>query len=167
MACRPTPLRAPPPRIPSSKPSLECSNTQVWHGRAPRRTSQILQPVVNTKYLQANYCRVSPGWWLHLTLLYLTSGVVATSVFHAHLFSLPYTPQQSTPPLHWLPLARHCPSHPRSSSSSSKEKVRVREHYYFYASHTSSYVMDRYWYLWYKDITVIQSTPHSTITHLE
>lgn len=141
-ACRPIPLRAPLPLIPSNKPSLEYSNTQVWHGRAPCRIFQVLQPVVNTKYLQGNYFRVSPGWWLHLTLLHLTAGVVATSVFHTHLFSLPYSPQRSTPPLHWLPLARRCPSHPRSSSSSSNEKVRVREHYYFYASHISSCVMD-------------------------
>lgn len=40
-------------------------------------------------------------------------------------------PQRSTQPPRWLPLARRCPSHPRSSSSSSREKVRVREHYYF------------------------------------
>lgn len=56
------------------------------------------------------------------------------------LLSLPTppsaSPQQSTPPPRWLPLARHCPNLPRSSSSSSREKVRVREHYYFYTSHS-------------------------------
>lgn len=57
--------------------------------------------------------------------------------------TLPYfpSPQRSTQPPRWLPLARHCPSHPRSSSSSSREKVRVREHYYFYTSHTHTLIL--------------------------
>lgn len=83
----------------------------------------------------------------HATLVWLALNMLDT--FSARslvlnfflLFSLCCL-QQSTQPPRWLPLAKHCPNHPRSSSNSSREKVRVREHYYFHTSHISSPVMD-------------------------